>query len=88
MIELLKFIKILNLNLQEDDMVCIVESRSLSLEYISFQRLKSVYEEFLKSFPTTLSEDTLLMKEKRASLSSRNYFALVYRIEQKRILVN
>jgi len=58
------------------------------LEYISFQRLKGVYEEFLKSFPTTLSQDTKIIKEQRAQLTVRQYFAMVYRIEQKRILVN
>ena len=80
--------KILYFNLQEDDINCIIEQRSLSLEYISFQRLKTVYEEFLTSFPTSLAEDQRIMKEKRPSLSGRQYFALVYRIEQKRILTN
>ena len=42
--KLLKFIKILNFNIKEDDISCIVETRSLSLEYISLQKLKTVYE--------------------------------------------
>jgi hypothetical protein len=33
--KVLKFIKILNFNVREDDISCIVETRSLSLEYIS-----------------------------------------------------
>jgi len=33
--KVLKFIKILNFNVHEDDISCIVETRSLSLEYIS-----------------------------------------------------
>ena len=52
--EVLKFIKILTFNVKEDDLSCIVESRSLSLEYLSFKKLKTVYEQFYESFPTTL----------------------------------
>jgi hypothetical protein len=52
--EVLKFIKILTFNVKEDDLTCIVESRSLSLEYLSFKKLKTVYEQFYESFPTTL----------------------------------
>ncbi len=33
--KVLKFLKILNFNVREDDISCIVETRSLSLEYIS-----------------------------------------------------
>jgi Ca2+-binding EF-hand superfamily protein len=57
LIEVLKFIKILNFNVKEDGIVCIVETMSISLEYVSFQRLKTVYEEFLKCFATTIEED-------------------------------
>jgi len=53
--KVLKFIKILTFNVIDDDISCIVESRSLSLEYLSLKKLKNVYEEFLKSFPTTLN---------------------------------
>ena len=42
--EVLKFIKILTFNVKEDDLACIVESRSLSLEYLSLKKLKTVYE--------------------------------------------
>jgi hypothetical protein len=62
----LKFIKILTFNVKEDDIACIVESRSLSLEYLSFKKLKNVYEQFLATFPTTLQEDLDILKgEKR-----------------------
>jgi len=37
--KVLKFIKILSFNVKEDDISCIVETRSLSLEYISLQKL-------------------------------------------------
>ena len=60
--KVLKFLTILNLNVWKDDINCVIESRSLSLEYISFQKLRKVYEEFLKSFPTTLKEDLELLK--------------------------
>ena len=33
--KVLKFIKILSFNVKEDDISCIIETRSLSLEYIS-----------------------------------------------------
>lgn len=45
--KVLKFIKILTFNVHDDDISCIVETRSLSLEYISLQKLVKVYEEFL-----------------------------------------
>jgi len=53
----LKFVKILNFDVQRDDIDAIIETRSLSLEYMSMQKLKTVYEEFLEGFPTTLKED-------------------------------
>jgi len=52
--KVLKFIKILTFNVREDDLQCIVETRSLSLEYLSFKKLLGVYERFLESFPTDL----------------------------------
>ena len=52
--KVLKFIKILSFNVKEDDISCIVETRSLSLEYISLQKLQKVYQDFLDQFPTTL----------------------------------
>lgn len=42
-VKLLKFMKILSFNVKEDDISCIVETRSLSLEYISLQKLQKVY---------------------------------------------
>ena len=61
--KVLKFIKILTFNVKDDDISCIVESRSLSLEYLSLKKLKNVYEEFLKSFPTTLNEDMDILRK-------------------------
>jgi hypothetical protein len=55
--KVLKFIKILTFQVKEDDIACIIESRSLSLEYISLTKLKAIYDEFLTNFPTTLEED-------------------------------
>lgn len=55
--KVLKFMKILSFNVKEDDISCIVETRSLSLEYIGLQKLAKVYQDFLDQFPTTLSQD-------------------------------
>ena len=87
--KVLKFIKILTFNVREDDIACIIESRSLSLEYLSFKKLKGVYEQFLQSFPTTLKQDLVLLRgDVRKHLTLRQYFAVLYRSEQKRILIN
>ena len=45
--KILKFVKILTFNLDEDDLDCILETRSLSLEFLSLQKLKNVYVQFL-----------------------------------------
>ena len=67
----------------------IVETRSLSLEYLSFKKLLGVYERFLESFPTSLAQDLETLRgPERKNLTVRNYFAVLYRSEQKRILVN
>jgi hypothetical protein len=59
------------------------------LEYLSFKKLRTVYEQFLASFPTTLEEDLkLLRSDERKELNTRQYFAVLYRSEQKRMLVN
>ena len=78
----------MNFNVHEDDISCIVETRSLSLEYISLQKLMKVYQEFLESFPTTLSEDNHILKEKSAKLNANKFFAIIYRTEMKKILIN
>lgn len=69
--KVLKFIKILTFNVREDDLAVIVETRSISLEYLSFKRLKAVYEEFLANFPTSLEEDLRLLREERKEMSPR-----------------
>jgi len=56
---------------KEDDIACIIESRSLSLEYIILTKLKHVYDEFLTNFPTTLEEDLRILKEERKDMSTR-----------------
>ena len=84
----MKFLKILTFNVKEDDISCIVETRSLSLEYISMQKLKIVYEEFLESFPTTLKEDLRIINDDVGKYTGNQYFALVYRSEMKKILIN
>jgi Rubisco LSMT substrate-binding len=86
--KVLKFLKILNFNVHDDDISCIVETRSLSLEYLSLQKLKTVYEEFLESFPTTVKEDMRIMKEDVGKYNGNQFFALVYRSEMKKILIN
>jgi len=69
----LKFIKILTFNVKEDDISCIIETRSLSLEYLSLKKLKFVYEQFLESFATTLEQDLAILrnKQQREELSIR-----------------
>jgi hypothetical protein len=54
------------------------------------QKVQVVYEDFLESFPTTLKQDQHLLKDpiERSKLEPRQYFAVVFRSEQKRILVN
>jgi len=88
--KVLKFIKILTFNVKEDDISCIIETRSLSLEYLSLQRLKTVYEDFLGVFPTTLQEDMRILRDKkqRSELTCRQHAAMIFRTEQKRILIN
>ena len=63
--KVLKFIKILTFNVKEDDIACITESRSLSLEYLSIKKLKGVYEQFLQTFPTTLGEDLKILRDEQ-----------------------
>lgn len=45
--KVLKFVKILNFNVKDDDISTVIETRSISLEYLSLQKLKGVYESFL-----------------------------------------
>lgn len=86
--KVLKFIKILTFNVHDDDISCIVETRSLSLEYISLQRLMKVYEEFLESFPTSLKEDNRILREDAHKLNGNKFFAMIYRTEMKKVLIN
>jgi hypothetical protein len=86
--KVLKFIKILTFNVHEDDISCIVETRSLSLEYLSLTKLNKVYEDFLQSFPTTAKEDSRILKEEAHTLNGNKFFALIYRSEMKKILIN
>jgi len=69
----LKFVKIINFNVKTDNINTVIETRSLSLEFISFQKLKAIYEEFLNGFQTTLKEDLELMRDplKMKSLNVR-----------------
>lgn len=46
--------KILHFNVKEDDLECIIGTRSISLEFIALQNLKKLYQDFLDKFPTTL----------------------------------
>lgn len=77
-------------NVKEDDLKCIVETRSISLEYLGLQKMKKIYEDFLGHFPTTLEQDMAILRDEkqREKLTSRQYFAIIYRSEQKRILIN
>jgi hypothetical protein len=76
--KVLKFLKILTFNVHEDDISCIVETRSLSLEFLSLQKLLKVYEEFLDTFPTTLKVDNRILKEDVHKLTGNKFFALIY----------
>jgi len=86
----LKFVKILTYDVKCDEINCIIETRSLSLEYLSLQKLRKVYEDFLKSFATSLDFDMKILRDQQQveKLSCRQYFAVIYRTEQKRILIN
>ena len=81
--KVLKFVKIINFNVKTDNINTVIETRSLSLEFISFQKLKAIYEEFLNGFQTTLKEDLELMRDplRMKSLNVRQYMAMVYRTE-------
>ena len=81
--KVLKFVKILTFNVKDDDISCIIETRSLSLEFLSMQKLKKVYEDFLDVFPTTLSEDMRMLrsKEESSKLTCRQYAAMIFRTE-------
>jgi hypothetical protein len=61
----LKFVKILTYDVKRDEINCIIETRSLSLEYLSLQKLKKVYEDFLKTFATTLDFDMKLLRDSK-----------------------
>jgi hypothetical protein len=86
----LKFVKILTYDVKRDEINCIIETRSLSLEYLSLQKLRKVYEDFLKSFATSLDFDMKILRDQQQveKLSCRQYFAVIYRTEQKRVLIN
>ena len=88
--KVLKFIKILTFNVKQDEIDCIIETRSLSLEYLSMQKLQKVYQDFLSQFSTTLKDDMKLLRdpEQVKKLSVRQHAALTFRTEQKRILIN
>ena len=49
-----------------------------------------MYDDFLKSFPTTLMQDMKILRERNQveKMNCRQYFAMIYRSEQKRILIN
>lgn len=79
----MKFVKILSFNVKEDDISTVIETRSLSLEYISLQKLKGIYEDFLNSFPTPLKDDLAMMRDPKQSkqFTVRHYMGMVYRTE-------
>lgn len=45
---MLQFVKIVNMDIKKDDLSAVLETRSLSLEYLSMQKLIKIYEDFLK----------------------------------------
>lgn len=80
--KVLKFIKILTFNVKDDDLSCIIETRSMSLEYLSLKKLKTVYMEFLATFPTSFEEDMEMLRgPERKDMSVRKFFAIQYRSE-------
>jgi len=83
-------VKILTYDVKRDEINCIIETRSLSLEYLSLQKLKRVYDDFLKSFATTLVQDMKILRDDKQveKMNCRQYFAMIYRTEQKRVLIN
>lgn len=87
---MVKFIKIVSFDVKKDDIAAVLETRSLSLEYLCVQKLTGVYEDFLKRYPTSLDQDMALIRDEQSAkkLSYRNYMAIIHRSEQKRILIN
>jgi hypothetical protein len=71
--KVLKLVKILCFDIQRDEIEAIIETRSLSLEYMALQKLIGVYQDFLGAFPTTLKVDQEMLKDpvKRAELTGR-----------------
>lgn len=82
--------KILHFNVKEDDLECIMGTRSISLEFVALQNLRKLYQDFLDQFPTTLEQDMAVIRDEsqREALSARKYFAIIYRTEMKRVLIN
>ena len=54
------------------------------------QKLQKVYEDFLSQFPTTLQQDMAILRDPVQSkkLTVRQHAAILFRSEQKRILIN
>ena len=72
--------------MRDDDIDCIINTRSLSLEYLSLQKLRETYEAFISSFPSTFKQDRDELARGQGKLSGRETFAITYRMETKRIL--
>ena len=87
---MLKFVKIVNFDVKKDDIACVLQARSVSLEYLCVKKLLAIYNEFLNMFPTSLDEDMKQLRDPafQKQLSLRQYMGMIYRTEQKRILIN
>jgi hypothetical protein len=62
---MLQFVKIVNMDIKKDDLSAVLETRSLSLEYLSMQKLIKIYEDFLKQFPTKLEDDMAILRDEK-----------------------
>ena len=60
--KMLKFVKIINFDVKKDDIACVFEARSISLEYMCIKKLILIYQDFLNMFGTSLDEDMTIMR--------------------------
>jgi hypothetical protein len=82
--KILKFIKVLNCTMNESMVGNVLDCRSVSLEYISLMRLRQIYINFLSKFATKIQEDMQMLLQPE---SAKHYFAIVYRLENKKIII-
>ena len=80
---MLKFVKIVNFDVKKDEIACVLEARSISLEYMCIKKLIFIYQDFLNMFGTSLDEDLKILRSptEQAKLTGNRYNALIFRTE-------